>query len=79
MTSKKKCGKVAIIFSDNEHESNESKYLAHYFCGLLSNSGFASITMIPYNKENSIPDLNYRRISYIPPNHTKPFEVPVSI
>jgi hypothetical protein len=74
----KKLGKVAIIYSDEQRQSSESRNLAHYLCGLLSTSGYAQIVMIPFSSEGPIADLSSRRISYIPPKQSKPIEVPVS-
>lgn len=75
----KKAGKVAIVYSENENSSSESKNLAHYLCGLLSASGFAQIYMLPYNASGPISDLtSNRRIIFYPPNSSKPMEVPVS-
>lgn len=72
-----KAGKVAIIYSENEHQSLESKHLAFYLCGLLSQSGYAQIVMIPYCTEGPSSELLSQRISYIPPGKAKPLEVPV--
>lgn len=74
----KKAGKVAIVYSENEDNSTESKHLAYYLCGLLSSSGFASIVMIPFNAQGPTADLTHRRITYIPPGLKKPIEVPVN-
>lgn len=73
-----KIAKVAIIYSDDERQSAESRNLAHYFCGLLSASGYADMIMIPYNPKGPVFDLTTRRIMYIPPFKDKPLEVPVS-
>jgi len=74
----RKAGKVAIIYSENHRDSSESKNMAHYLCGLLSASGYAQIFMLPYNAQGPVSDLSSnRRILYIPPNGTKPAEVPV--
>lgn len=73
-----KVGKVAIVYSDNISQSSESKNLAHYFCGLLSTSGYADVVMIPFSSDGPIADLPNKRISYVPPGSTKPVEVPVS-
>lgn len=73
-----KVGRVAIVYSDTERHSAESRNLAHYFCGLLSSSGYADIVMVPYSPDGPVSDLPTRRIAYIPPGQQKPREVPVS-
>jgi hypothetical protein len=74
-----KVGKVAIVYSDTERHSAESRNLAHYFCGLLSSSGYADIVMVPYSPDGPVSDLPSRRILYIPPGQQKPRDVPVSV
>ena len=80
-TNKKiqKVGKVAIVYSDTDRNSAESRNLAHYFCGLLSSTGYADIVMVPYCPDGPISDLPNRRVLFIPPGHQKPLEVPVSL
>ena len=73
-----KIAKVAIVYSDDEAESAESRNLAHYFCGLLSASGYSDIFMVPYSSQGPVRELATRRIMYIPPFRNKPLEVPVS-
>lgn len=78
MKKVEKIAKVGIVYSDDEQQSAESRNLAHYFCGLLSASGYADMIMIPYNTKGPMVNLNKRRVMYIPPFKEKPLEVPVS-
>jgi ketopantoate reductase len=75
-----------VIYSESTSgNSNESKNLAHYMCGLLSSTGHAIVNMIamqPEGEETSqaAPHLNSgRRLCYLPPgSRGKPIEVPGS-
>ena len=76
-TKIEKVARVAIVYSDNERSSAESRNLAHYLCGLLTETGYADVVMVPYSPNGPVVDFPSKRILYIPPGEQKPKEVPV--
>lgn len=70
--------RVAILYSDSEKQSLESKNLAHYLCGLLSKSGYAQMYMVPFNPTDSAKIPTNNKVRYISPKSSQPLEVPVS-
>jgi hypothetical protein len=70
--------RVGMIYSENAHHSLESKNLAHYLCGLLVNSGWSIVYMVPFAKDGPVAEIQNKRISFIPPNESRPIELPVS-
>jgi len=69
--------KVGIIFSQTSRFSAESVNLAEYFCGLLTETGYADVYMIGY-EQGGPGEVASRRIKYIPHGQTKPKEVPAA-
>lgn len=70
--------KVAIIYSDNDRSSLESRNLAFYLCGLLVKGGWGHCVMIPYNPNGPSQGVASSKITLIPMKLVKPMEVPVS-
>ncbi len=61
-----KCG---IVYSDSLKESNESRYLAEYFCGQLVSTGYANVYMVgvtPDGVPGSLSSYSNKRMSYMP-------------
>lgn len=69
--------KVAIIYSDNDKESLESRNLAFYLCGLLVKGGWGHCVMIPFGPDGPRQIVTSSKISIIPMKLVKPLEVPV--
>jgi hypothetical protein len=69
--------KVGIIFSESEKDSNESKNLAYYFCGLLSATGYANVSLFGYRSDGLTSDTTQKKIYFIPMDKKVPQEVPV--
>lgn len=74
----RKLARAAIIYSEDNTSSLESRNLAFYFCGLLSKGGYANIVLVPYSKDGPSSILPSVRISYFEAGSSKPREVPVS-
>lgn len=72
-----KKAKVAIIYSDNDRSSLESRNLAFYLCGLLVKGGWAHCVMIPYSQNGPSHSIPSSKITLIPMKLAKPMEVPV--
>lgn len=70
--------RVAIIYSESEKQSLESKNLAHYLCGMLSKSGYAQMYMVPFNPSDSAKVPSNNKVRYISSKSSQPAEVPVS-
>jgi hypothetical protein len=77
MASKKPT--IAIIYSESEKLSNESKNLAYYLCALLASTGHVLINMVAFSSDGKAPDSSssrHDRISFIPPGKMKPHDAP---
>ena len=53
---------VGLIFSESEKESNESRFLAYYFAGVLVNTGYAKCALIGYRSDGLPSGLYQQRV-----------------
>lgn len=77
--------KVGILYSSeaSQERSTESCNLAYYLCALLCATGYAEVSMIPYESNPSLRDPctspgMRKRIKYIPVGQRNPIEISVS-
>jgi len=63
--------KIAVIYSDSDRLSNESKNLGLYFCGQLANTGYTNMYMVGITPDGNpggvdIATANKKRLTYCP-------------
>ena len=69
---------VAIIYSENDDESLESKYFGHWLAGYLASTGYAHPVLIAFHATKMFEAAPMKRIKFYPIGKTKPQEAPVA-
>lgn len=72
---------VALIYSESQSHSNESKHLSRYLAAHLVATGYAHVYLIGHSPNGmpcEVSASNRTRTLYVPANQSKPSEIPSS-